>query len=155
VDVRNTAAADAMLSIDQLLISYRHSFEIIYLCHVLEHFHMHSITSTLSSFRDLLIPGSGKLYVSVPDFQILSAIYLAGIVPFESIVRAIHGGQEYIENIHYISFDFHFLARHLLSAGFKNVRKYSPEDFLPFGTEDTSTYRIGGKAISLNLTADF
>ncbi len=95
------------------------------------------------------------MYVSVPDFAVLSALYLSGRAPLSMIVRAIHGGQEYSGNLHYISFDRVFLSDILLQAGFTHVTSYSPSEFLPAGFEDTSTYEIAGKSISLNLRASF
>ena len=83
-----------------------------------------------------------------------SVQFISRKVALSQIVRAIHGGQEYEGNTHYISFDFDFLSRLLLQVGFLNVRRYEPSTFLPAGIEDTSTYMINGYPISLNLIFD-
>jgi len=130
------------------------SVNTIYMCHSLEHIPMHSVLPFLSSCRRIL-KEAGCLYVSVPDFTVLSSLYLSNRTPLSMIVRAIHGGQEYPGNIHYISFDQAFLTDILLQAGFTAIAPYVPSEFLPAGFEDTSTYEIAGKAISLNLRATF
>ena len=129
------------------------SVDLIYMCHSLEHIGLNQIPDFLIYLRRLL-KNRGQIYISVPDFEILSSIYLSRKVALSQIVRAIHGGQEYEGNTHYISFDFDFLSRLLLQVGFLNVRRYEPSTFLPAGIEDTSTYMINGYPISLNLMAD-
>lgn len=122
----------------------------IYMCHSLEHIPLHAVLPFLCGCRRILKP-SGSIYISVPDFAILASLYLSGSVPLAMIVRALHGGQEYEGNFHYVSFDSAFLSDLLRQAGFPCVTPYQPLAFLPPGFEDTSTYRIGGKLISLNL----
>ena len=128
------------------------SVEIIYMCHSLEHIPLHSVLPFLCGCKRILT-FSGSIYISVPDFSVLASLYLSGRVPLSMVVRAIHGGQEYEGNLHYISFDLAFLTDILRQAGFSRVSCYQPLEFLPSGFEDTSTYKIGGKAISLNLCA--
>ncbi len=150
--MRSTSACDLVTSHTELLNDFGGYFDTIYLCHVLEHFPLYEIQSTLRIFYSLLNQ-SGKIYISVPDFEVLSSIYLARIVPLDYIVRAIHGGQEYPENTHYVSFDNSFLTKYLLSVGFRSISVYLPQEFLPPNVVDTSTYEIGNKTISLNLCA--
>jgi predicted SAM-dependent methyltransferase len=128
------------------------SIDLFYLCHSLEHIPMHNIQDLLRSLNRMLRP-NGQIYISVPDFSILSSLYLSGRVPLSHIVRAIHGGQEYDGNTHFMSFDLAILSAFLTAAGFSNVVQYSPEVFLPYSFRDTSTYEIGGKRISLNVCA--
>ena len=119
------------------------SVDLIYMCHSLEHIGLNLIPDFLIYLRRLL-KEQGQIYISVPDFEILSSIYLSRKVSLSQIVRAIHGGQEYEGNTHYISFDIEFLSRLLLQVGFINVQRYEPSVFLPSGVEDTSTYAING-----------
>lgn len=153
VDLRATAAVDQVASLQDLLPVYTQAFDVIYLCHVFEHFPLPELPINLRCLHSLLSP-CGKLYLSVPDFNILASIYLAGIVPLSQIVRAIHGGQEYPENLHYLSYDYPFLSSILHNTGFHKITTYEPHDFLPVGITDTSTYRIGGKLISLNIVCE-
>jgi predicted SAM-dependent methyltransferase len=124
----------------------------IYMCHSLEHTPLMKVQPLLSYLSDLL-RDDGQLYISVPDFSILSSLYLAQKVPLSSIVRAIHGGQEYEGNLHYISFDMKLLSDLLKNAGFQEIKEYEPTAYLPEGFEDTSTYCIGSRRISLNICA--
>ena len=96
MDIRNTSATDLVSDLDGLLENYESSFNIIYLCHVFEHFTLPSLNHNLSLLRKLLIPNEGLLYLSVPDFHILSALYLSGKAPLQLIVRAIQDRSEEI-----------------------------------------------------------
>lgn len=128
------------------------SVNTIYMCHSLEHIPLHSVLPFLRGCRRIL-KNKGSIYISVPDFSVLASLYLSCRVPLSMIVRAIHGGQEYEGNLHYVSFDSAFLTNILQQAGFSRITSYQPLEFLPAGFEDTSTYKIGGKPISLNLYA--
>ena len=130
----------------------RQSIDEIYMCHTLEHVPLHQVMDHLIYLNNLLTP-SGCIYISVPDFQTLSSMYLAQRCQLEEIVRAIHGGQEYEGNLHYISFDESMLRSFLINSNFKNVEKYEPIKYLPCDFTDTSTYKINGISISLNMKA--
>jgi predicted SAM-dependent methyltransferase len=124
----------------------------IYMCHSLEHIPMNDVPRFLRKCYACMSK-SGRFYISVPSFEILAALYLSRIVNLANIVRAIHGGQEYEGNLHYMSYDSDLLSSLLLQAGFKTVESYSPIMYLPENYSDTSLYRINGKLISLNLVA--
>ena len=151
VDTRQGPNVDLVCDFLQLPFSDS-SVSTIYMCHSLEHIPLHSILPFLHGCRRIL-KNSGSIYISVPDFSVLASLYLSGRVPLSMIVRAIHGGQEYEGNLHYVSFDLIFLTDILKQAGFSRIALYQPSEFLPAGFEDTSTYKIGCKAISLNLCA--
>ena len=151
IDSRVSGSTDLTCDINDLPFD-RESIDIIYMCHSLEHIPMHNVISLLRQLYSLLKP-RGAAYISVPDFAVLSSLYLSHRVSLSSIVRAIHGGQEYPENTHYMSYDYNLLSQMLMAAGFSTISRYSPEDFLPNGFTDTSTYEIGGKRISLNVCA--
>lgn len=151
VDVRDAPNVDYVC--DFIAMPFApNSISEIYMCHSLEHLRMHDVVPFLKRCYAALTPGS-KIYISVPDFAILASIYLSGRVSLSSIVRAVHGGQEYDGNFHYISFDSIFLRELLETSGFDRVEPYCPNDYLPKNYTDTSTYSIGGKPISLNICA--
>jgi predicted SAM-dependent methyltransferase len=150
VDVRATSAADMVCDLGELSKQYKGYFQVIYACHVVEHYPLNKVVDALKMFRALLKPG-GLMYISVPNFNILVALYLSRRVELSTIVRAIHGGQEYKENIHYVSFDERLLTEACSCAGFTHAEHFSPDEFLPAGVLDTSTYEIAGKRISLNM----
>jgi predicted SAM-dependent methyltransferase len=151
IDVRPTSATDIVC--DFMALPYPEmSVDTIYMCHSLEHIRMPDVMTYLSYIITLLRP-RGNLFVSVPDFEILASLYLAGRATMSEIVRAIHGGQEYVENTHYVSYDYRLLESCLVRAGFNAPRRYQPKEFLPSDFSDTSTYEINGWPISLNLRA--
>ena len=151
VDRKNRPNVDYVCNFLQLPFDDS-SVSTIYMCHSLEHIHLHSALPFLCLCRRVLIDVRIP-YISVPAFSVLASLYLSGRVPLSTIVGAIHGGQEYEGNLHYVSFDLSFLSDILLQAGFFQISHYQPSEFLPAGFEDTSTYKIGGKSISLNLCA--
>jgi predicted SAM-dependent methyltransferase len=151
VDARESNCTDLVCDITALPFGDC-SVDIFYMCHSLEHIPMHGVQAMLRKLHGMLKP-NGKIYISVPDFAILSSLYLSGRVPLSAVVRAIHGGQEYPGNIHYMSYDIELLSAIISSSGFSGIKRYAPSDFLPDGFSDTSTYEIGGKAISLNICA--
>lgn len=149
VDARASAHTDLVCDFYELPFA-DNSVELFYMCHSLEHIPMHQTHLFIRKLFTMLKP-SGKIYISVPDFAVLSSLYLSGRVPLSSIVRAIHGGQEYPGNTHYMSYDQDILTNILLNSGYSGIHPYRPEDFLPHGFTDTSTYEIGRRRISLNL----
>ncbi|MGB3237228.1 MAG: methyltransferase domain-containing protein, partial [Geitlerinemataceae cyanobacterium] len=72
------------------------SIEAIYTSHVLEHFHhtlRNELIETLTEWHRVLKPG-GKLYISVPDLQVLCWLYLnPNLTPIEKhyLMRIIFG----------------------------------------------------------------
>jgi len=152
VDARESSCTDLVCDMNSLPFE-DNSIDLFYLCHSLEHISMHNVQSLLQMLNKMLKP-LGRIYISVPDFSVLSSLYLSGRVPLTSIVRAIHGGQEYPGNTHFMSYDFDLLSALLMATGFSSITRYAPETFLPFGFSDTSTYEIGGKQISLNVFAE-
>ena len=153
IDSREGPNVDLVCDIANL--QFLETIDTIYMCFLCfpcRHVRLFDVGVILKNLNRLLIPSRPSIYISVPDFEVLSALYLSGKVPLTSIVRAIHGGQEYPENTHYMSYDSTLLTSILIDCGFSSVLPYSPEN-LPGGFSDTSTYKIGGKLRSLNLCA--
>lgn len=154
INIDNRKSANVDIACNMLDLPFdSESIDLIYMCHSLEHVPLPDIKPFLSRLKDILRP-SGKLYISVPDFEILSSLYLAKKVPLSMIVRAVHGGQEYEGNTHYFSYDYVLLKSLLESLGFQRIQHWKPEIFLPKNYSDTSSYEIAGKRISLNLMAE-
>ena len=65
------------------------SVDLIYMCHSLEHIGLNQIPDFLIYLRRLL-KNRGQIYISVPDFEILSSIYLSRKVALSQIDRDIH-----------------------------------------------------------------
>jgi predicted SAM-dependent methyltransferase len=130
------------------------SIEEIYASHVLEHFYHtldHELLKVLQEWHRVLKPG-GKLYISVPDLQILCWLYLnPNLTPPERhfLMRIIFGGQINEYDVHKVGFDFGVLGIYLEEAGFAEYHQVSE-----FGLfNDCSSMCILDTLISLNVIA--
>ncbi|HIK33201.1 MAG TPA: methyltransferase domain-containing protein [Oscillatoriales cyanobacterium M59_W2019_021] len=130
------------------------SIDAIYASHVLEHFH-HSLNNelieTLQEWYRVLTPG-GKLYISVPDLQVLCWLYLnPNLTPLERhyLMRIIFGAHSNEYDVHKVGFDFDILAMYLAEVGFEECDRVSE-----FGLfNDCSSMRLMDTLISLNVIA--
>jgi predicted SAM-dependent methyltransferase len=130
------------------------SVEVIYTSHVLEHFYYglgNELITTLSEWYRVLKPG-GKLYVSVPNLQVLCWLFLhPNLMPLErhQIMRIMFGGQTNEHDVHKVGFDFDILALYLEEVGFSEYTKV--QEFGLFN--DCSSMRLLDTLISLNIIA--
>lgn len=123
----------------------------IYASHVLEHVGLNDLMPTLAGTYRILSPG-GRLYVSVPDLDILT--WLFGNPGFNReqrlhVMRMLFGGQTDEFDFHKIGLNFENLSDYLLQTGFESVERV--ESFGIF--DDTSDYAPYGGRISLNVIA--
>lgn len=127
------------------------SIDEIYASHVFEHVLQRDALNVLVGIARVLKKG-GKLYISVPDLEILCNIYLDPKAPKEVKVHAMRmmfGGQVDEFDIHYMGWNQELLFDYLQLAGFSEGQRV--ETFGLF--EDTSNYRPYGGLISLNVIA--
>jgi hypothetical protein len=69
---------DHVRDIRDLSIFEDATVEILYACQVLEYFDREEVTAVLAEWRRVLAP-SGILRLSVPDFEVISRLYRAGL----------------------------------------------------------------------------
>jgi predicted SAM-dependent methyltransferase len=122
IDAVDYPHVDHVATIDNLSFIPNDSIELIYNCHVLEHFKRKEVERVLREWLRVLKPG-GVLRVSVPDFAKLSDVYQLH-KKLDMVVGALFGRQDYLYNIHYNVFDFDSLSNVLQSSGFNNVIRY-------------------------------
>ncbi len=122
IDVVNYPHVDHVSSIDSLSFLKDASVELIYNCHVLEHFKRREVGRVLEEWRRVLVPG-GVLRIAVPDFAALCEVYTR-TGNLSLVIGSIFGRQDYLYNIHYNLFDFDSLRNQLEQAGFSDVRRY-------------------------------
>lgn len=128
-------------------------FNEIYASHVLEHFdHNGTIDIALVEWNRVLRSG-GTLYVSVPDMDVLSDLFLAKDKFTANdrfkIMRMIFGGHTNEHDYHYIGLNEEFLTFYLRQTGFVNIKKVERLGLF----NDTSELEIDNRLVSLNMVA--
>lgn len=130
------------------------TFEEIYASHVLEHFdYGKDLKAVLLEWNRVLMKG-GRLYVSVPDLDILASLLLdrerLTLDERYFIMQMMFGGHLDQYDYHHIGLNQDFLASYLFETGYVNLRRVTN-----FGLfQDTSTLAFMGTPISLNIIAD-
>jgi predicted SAM-dependent methyltransferase len=133
------------------------SVDLVYACHVLEHFSHLTVPQVLREWGRVIKPG-GRLCLSVPDFDKIVHIYNETGQRVDVIINALMGGQEYAYNYHRVIFTESYLSGLLLQAGFSRVASWAPDDGgVGHDVHDWSRrmFQVGERAfpISLNLEA--
>lgn len=128
--------------------------DMIYLSHVLEHVRRRRQREVLSCYFRKLKPG-GVLRLGVPDLDVLLRIYEESGRDVRSIEQPLMGEQDYDLNCHFMVYNERYLRELLLSAGFRDVRRWDPARDGLHDFEDWSSrpIEIDGRryAPSLNL----
>lgn len=157
IDARRFSYVDYVASVDNLDMFSDNSVDLIYACHLLEHFQRYRTAGVLSEWWRVLVPG-GTLRVAVPDFDALSKVY-QDTGDLSLVLGPIFGKQDYIYNTHYRVFDFDSLKALLLDAGFSSVSRYNWKETIHKDYDDYSQAYIphmdkeNGTLISLNVEA--
>lgn len=158
IDIVPGEHIDVITSIDDLSMIRDGSVELIYACHVLEHFKRRAVSRVLTEWNRVLAPG-GVLRLAVPDFEVMAKLYLDGKATLDQIHGPLMGGQTYLYNFHYVAFDFLTLSRALVEAGFENPTRYEWRKTEHADVDDFSQAYLPhmdkehGTLISLNVEA--
>ena len=134
------------------------SVDLIYACHILEHFGRYEYRDVLREWFRVLKP-SGVLRLSVPDFAACAALYYEeGLVDgLTGLIGLVNGGQRDEFDCHKMIFDQELLIQELLSTGFREVRSWDWRTTEHAHVDDYSQAYIphldkeNGKQMSLNL----
>lgn len=142
--------------VEDLSIFPNNYADLIYASHVLEHISHRDVPKVLKEWRRVLKEG-GILRLSVPDFDKLIEVYLSEGKDIRAIIMPLMGGQDYAYNFHKTVFNERYLTELLLSVGFREVRRWNPEEVETHDFEDWASKPITIKNkkyfISLNLEA--
>lgn len=157
IDAVDYPHIDHVATIDNLSFIADNSVEVIYTCHVLEHFKRRDVVRVLREWHRVLKPG-GILRTSVPDFSALVEIYQR-TGDLSLVIGPLFGRQDYLYNIHYNVFDFASLRHDLEAAGYTRVAHYDWRETEHAAIDDYSQAyyphmdKEHGLLISLNVTA--
>lgn len=155
IDAVDHPHVDHVAAIDHLGFIESDSVSLIYVCHVLEHFKRRDLQRVLAEWRRVLEPG-GTLRIAVPDFEALCEVYTR-TGDLGLVIGPLYGGQNYLYNMHYNTFDFRTLESALQEGGFGDVRRYDWRETEHRDVDDFSQAYIphmdkdNGKLISLNV----
>jgi SAM-dependent methyltransferase len=109
-------------SVENLNFIASNTVDLIYTCHVLEHFRNVQVPDVLGEWQRVLRPG-GILRLAVPDFSSICRLY-SQTQDLSLCLGPLYGRQDYLYNFHYTAFDFSTLETLLIQAGFANVHRY-------------------------------
>ncbi len=157
IDAVDYPHVDHVSTIDNLSFIPADSVDLIYNCHVLEHFKRREVDRVLREWWRVLKPG-GTLRTSVPDFAALGEVYRR-TGDLDLVIGPLFGRQDYLYNIHYNVFDLKTLARALDHAGFCDIGQYDWRDTEHAHVDDYSQAYIPhmdkehGVLVSLNVSA--
>lgn len=157
VDIRNLPSVDINDDVGKLTKFKSNSVDLVYACHVLEHFGRHEYMKVLERWYSILKDG-GILRISVPNIGEVCNQYRDG-VPLKKMIGFLYGGQTYKENYHYIGFDFESLSDDLKAVGFTEVYEWDWRETEHSHIDDFSQAYIphmdkeNGVLMSLNLEA--
>lgn len=124
----------------------------IYASHVLEHLgYLDELPNALKEFHRVLKVG-GRLRLSVPDLETLCRLFLHPKLDMSSrfhVMRVMFGGQTTPHDFHKVGMTEEFMTDYLQVAGFTSIERVETFDLVA----DTSTLKLAGVSISLNMQA--
>jgi len=155
IDIREDVNPDLVDDIAKLNNVNNNSVDVIYACHVLEHFGRHEYKKVLKRWFEVLKNG-GILRIAVPDFEKVVEYYNDN-KDLTKLMGFLYGGQNYEQNFHYCTWDFNSLQNSLKSLGFSEVYRYDWRKTDHSDMDDFSQAYIphmdkeNGRLMSLNI----
>lgn len=123
VDALELGHVDHVGRVEDLSFMPDNTVELIYACHVLEHFGRNTYKNALAEWCRVLRPG-GVLRLAVPDFAAAARLYMSGNLPrgIEDVRGLVCGGQRDQYDFHGMIFDEPSLREALREVGFAETR---------------------------------
>lgn len=163
IDARPETQPDVVADVRKIHESFK-DVDLIYACHVLEHFPNKKSTFQDITWQEVLeswylsLREGGTLRISVPDIEAVSKLYLQ-TGELDNLYAFFYGGQKYDFDFHYHCWDFKTLSRDLYKIGFTEVKRYDWKRTEHFYVDDYSQAylphmdKINGSLMSLNIEA--
>lgn len=125
IDATQYPHVDRVGSVDNLDFLADESVDLIYACHVLEHFGRNEVNKVLGEWYRVLKP-HGVLRLAVPDYEAWARLYVSGKLPngLDHVIGPMVGGQRDQYDFHKIIFDEPTLVARLKSIGFKEAYRW-------------------------------
>ena len=122
VDILEGPTADIIDDAKTLKTIEDSSCDMVYACHILEHFGRHEFKDILKVWYTKLCKG-GTLRLSVPDFDKVIDVYKK-TDDIEMFLGFLVGGQKDEYDFHNMIFNYKLLSEVLLGIGFKNIKRW-------------------------------
>lgn len=157
IDLVDYSHIDYICNVADLSIFEDNSIELIYACHILEHFKKYDIENVLKEWYRVLI-SNGVLRLAVPDFEAIVEYYKK-TKDLKILYSHIYGGQKNDLDYHYCAFDFKLLSEMLTNIGFRKIQIYDWREIVHYYIDDYSQAylphmdKVNGKLMSLNVEA--
>lgn len=158
VDVIAQPHVDVVADARDLAFLPDNTLDLLYACHLLEHFDRHEYRGVLREWHRVMKPG-GVLRLSVPDFAACAALYYEqGLVDgLTGLIGLVSGGQRDAFDYHKMVYDETLLTTELRGAGFSGVRPWDWRLTEHAAIDDFSQAylphmdKVNGRHMSLNL----
>lgn len=158
IDIAKTPAADIVDDVTKLERVPSCSAEVIYACHVLEHFSHDEVPKVLTRWRELLTP-DGEIRISVPDIDRIVRVYTYHWEHFQTPgnspwIGLLYGGQGDPYDFHKTGFNFCWMKHIMEGVGFHDIEEYPHTPHWIPGLVDASlANQPFDKFLSLNVKA--
>tara|TARA_R110000823_G_scaffold303100_1_gene424411 strand:- start:1295 stop:1864 length:570 start_codon:yes stop_codon:yes gene_type:complete len=163
VDAREDVKPDFVADVTKINEQFN-GVDLIYACHVLEHFPLKPSTFQPTPYKEVLknwfstLKDGGVLRLAIPDID-AACRYYVDTGDLDILYAFFYGGQKYDFDFHYHCWNFETLKRDLLEVGFKEVNLYDWSKTEHFYVDDYSQAYLphmdkkNGKLMSLNVEA--
>lgn len=160
IDLASAPHIDHVSDVRDLSFVPSDTVDVIYACHILEHFGRLEFIDVLKEWRRVLKPNA-TLRISVPDFAACANIYYErGLEDgLSGLIGLVMGGQRDQYDFHKMIFDEPFLTTILSEIGFHDIARWDWRDTEHTNIDDFSQAYLphlekeDGRLMSLNLAA--